>query len=67
MQVSREREQQVSNELALLNDELTRVRAVAARATAREMAGGGKDEGVVPITMHMEEVLCKGNNIQWCS
>ena len=51
-----EREAELADELALLNDELTRVRAVAARATVREIAGGAKDEGVVPIKMHLEEV-----------
>ena len=53
---SQEREAELADELALLNDELTRVRAVAARATVREVAGGAKDEGVVPIKMHLEEV-----------
>ncbi len=55
-QASQEREAELADELALLNDELTRVRAVAARATVREIAGGAKDEGVVPIKMHLEEV-----------
>lgn len=40
----------------MLNDELTRVRQVAARATVREIGGGAKDEGVVPVKMHLEEV-----------
>ncbi|BDA42075.1 probable microtubule-associated protein [Coccomyxa sp. Obi] len=56
LKASQEREAELADELALLNDELTRVRAVAARATVREIAGGAKDEGVVPIKMHLEEV-----------
>lgn len=40
----------------MLGEELTRVGAVAARATSREIAGGSKDEGVVPVGMHMEDV-----------
>ena len=43
-------------ELAVLGAELARVRAVAARATNREVAGGTKDEGVVPVGMHLDEV-----------
>lgn len=56
MQACQERELELTNELTVLGVELTRVRAVASRATAREMAGGTKDDGVVPITMHLEEV-----------
>ena len=29
--------------------------AVAARAAGREVQGGYKDEGVVPVAMHLEE------------
>ena len=39
----------------MLGAELARVRAVAARATSREIAGGCKDEGVVPVAMHLDE------------
>jgi hypothetical protein len=40
----------------VLTDELTRTSAVAARAAAREVVNGSKDEGVVPVTLHLEEV-----------
>ena len=40
----------------VLNDELNRVGAVAARAAAREVVNGSKDEGIVPVTQHLEEV-----------
>ena len=55
-QASEERGAALAEELAVLNAELTRVRAVAARATTREIAGGCKDEGVVPVAMHLDEV-----------
>ena len=44
----------------MLGAELARVRAVAARATSREVAGGTKDEGVVPVGMHLDEVCAAG-------
>ena len=44
--------------MAVLGAELARVRQVAGRATAREIANGSKDEGIVPMTMHLEEVCC---------
>ena len=40
----------------MLGAELARVRPVAARATMREIGNGSKDEGIVPMTMHLEEV-----------
>ncbi len=40
----------------VLTDELTSTSAVAARAAAREVVNGSKDEGVVPVTLHLEEV-----------
>ena len=57
-QASQEREAQLADELAVLGAELARVRQVAGRATAREIANGSKDEGIVPMTMHLEEVCC---------
>jgi len=54
-QAAEERGASLAAEAAVLGDELTRVGTVAARATTREMAGGCKDEGVVPVAMHMEE------------
>ncbi|CAL5219051.1 g811 [Coccomyxa viridis] len=56
LKVSQEREAQLTTELALLNAELSRIRPVAARATTREIGNGTKDEGIVPMTMHLEEV-----------
>lgn len=56
MQASQEREAKLANELAVLNTELARIRPVAARATSREIGNGFKDEGIVPMTMHLEEV-----------
>ena len=58
MQATQEREAQLANELAVLSAELVRVRHVAGRATAREIANGSKDEGIVPMKMHLEEVCC---------
>ena len=55
-QATQEREAQLADELAVLSGELARTRAVAARATAREVGNGTKDEGIVPMTMHLEEV-----------
>ncbi len=55
--MSQEREAQLTTELALLNAELSRIRPVAARATTREIGNGTKDEGIVPMTMHLEEVI----------
>lgn len=56
MQSAEERGAALAAEVGVLGEELTRVGAVAARATTREIAGGSKDEGVVPVGMHMEEV-----------
>ncbi|KAK9846430.1 hypothetical protein WJX81_003622 [Elliptochloris bilobata] len=56
LKAAEERGAALAAEVAVLSDELTRVGAVAARATTREIAGGSKDEGVVPVAMHMEEV-----------
>ena len=42
----------------MLGAELVRVRHVAGRATAREIGNGSKDEGIVPMKMHLEEVCC---------
>ena len=58
MQATQEREAQLAAELAVLSAELVRVRHVAGRATAREIANGSKDEGIVPMKMHLEEVCC---------
>ena len=55
-QAAQEREAQLADELAVLSGELARTRAVAARATAREVGNGTKDEGIVPMTMHLEDV-----------
>ena len=55
-QASQEREAQLVGELAVLSTELARIRPVAARATVREIGNGSKDEGIVPMTMHLEEV-----------
>ena len=54
-QAAEERGAALAAEAAVLGEELTRVGTVAARATTREMAGGCKDEGVVPVAMHVEE------------
>ncbi len=66
LQASEERGAELADELALLNDELTRVRAVAARATVREIAGGGKDDGVVPVKMHLEEASAPAEDTLSC-
>lgn len=60
MQANVDRCQELETETAVLTDELNRVGAVAARAAAREVVNGSKDEGVVPVTLHLEEVswLC---------
>ena len=58
VQATQEREAQLADELAVLSAELVRVRHVAGRATAREIANGSKDEGIVPMKMHLEEVCC---------
>lgn len=47
---------ELKTEAVVLSDELTRTSAVAARAAAREVGNGSKDEGVVPVTLHIEEV-----------
>lgn len=43
-------------ELKVVRDELIRTAAVAQRVAASETRGGNKDEGVVPVAMHLEEV-----------
>lgn len=53
---SQERCRELETEAVVLTDELTRTSAVAARAAAREVVNGSKDEGVVPVTLHLEEV-----------
>ena len=58
LQASQERCQELETEAAVLSDELARVAAVAARAAAREVVNGSKDEGVVPVSQHLEEVAC---------
>lgn len=57
MQAADERGAALAEEAGVLGGELTRVRAVAARATVREIAGGSKDGGVVPAHRHLEEVI----------
>ena len=47
----------------MLGEELTRVGAVAARATTREIASGSKDEGVVPVAMHLEEARAPASHM----
>ena len=56
VQVTQERCAELETEAVVLNDELTRTSAVAARAVAREVVNGSKDEGVVPVALHLEEV-----------
>ena len=56
MQAVQERCTELETEAVLLSDELTRTSAVAGRAAAREVVNGSKDEGVVPVTLHLEEV-----------
>lgn len=56
MQAVQERCTGLETEAVVLTDELTRTSAVAARAAAREVVNGSKDEGVVPVTLHIEEV-----------
>ena len=56
LQASQERCRELETEAVVLTDELTRTSAVAARAAAREVVNGSKDEGVVPVTLHLEEV-----------
>lgn len=56
VQAVQERCAELETEAAVLSEELTRTSAVAARATAREVVNGSKDEGVVPVTLHIEEV-----------
>ena len=56
-QASQEREAQLASELAVLGAELARIRPVAARATAREIGSGSKDEGIIPMAMHLEEAI----------
>lgn len=46
---------ELQQEITILNEQLTRTGAVAARAAGREVQGGYKDEGVVPVAMHLEE------------
>ena len=40
----------------MLREELSRVSVVAARATNREISGGIKEAGVIPIPLYLEEV-----------
>lgn len=56
MQTAQERCAELETEAVVLSDELTRTSAVAARAAGREVLNGSKDEGVVPVTLHIEEV-----------
>jgi len=56
LQATQERCRELETEAVVLTDELTRTSAVAARAAAREVVNGSKDEGVVPVTLHLEEV-----------
>jgi len=56
LQATQERCRELGTEAVVLTDELTRTSAVAARAAAREVVNGSKDEGVVPVTLHLEEV-----------
>ena len=56
LQACLERCAELESEAVVLSDELTRTSAVAARAAAREVVNGSKDEGVVPVTLHLEEV-----------
>ena len=55
-QASEERAAKLATELATVRDELARVSAVAARATVREVGSGSKNEGIIPIVRHLEEV-----------
>ena len=56
LQASEENAGELSRELDLRKDELTRVSRVAGRAVNREIQGGIKDDGVVPFGMHRNEV-----------
>ena len=56
MQAVQERCAELETESAVLSEELTRTSAVAARAAGREVVNGSKDEGVVPVALHIEEV-----------
>ncbi|KAK9798216.1 hypothetical protein WJX73_007655 [Symbiochloris irregularis] len=56
LKVSREAEAQLMEELLVQRDELTRVSKVAARATSREIRGGIKDAGTIPVPQYLEEV-----------
>lgn len=56
LQATQERCRELETEAVVLTDELTRTSAVAARAAAREVVSGSKDEGMVPVTLHLEEV-----------
>lgn len=56
MQATQERCAELETEAVVLSDELTRTSAVAARAAGREVVSGSKDEGVVPVALHLEEV-----------
>ena len=55
MQASQRSAKDVASELELRESELTRVAAVASRASVRE-ANSIKDEGMVPFALHKEEV-----------
>lgn len=56
LKTAQERCAELETEAVVLSDELTRTSAVAARAAGREVLNGSKDEGVVPVTLHIEEV-----------
>ncbi|KAK9819661.1 hypothetical protein WJX72_000877 [[Myrmecia] bisecta] len=47
---------ELREEVGLLSDQLARTSAVAARVASSEVRNGAKDVGVVPVTMHLEEV-----------
>lgn len=56
MQAVQDRCTELEKEAVVLTDELTRTSAVAARAAAREVMNGSKDDGIMPVTLHIEEV-----------
>lgn len=56
LQASQEEGQRLQQEVSTLQEELTRVRTVASRATSREVAGGSKEAGVIPVPVYLEEV-----------
>ncbi len=62
-QAAEERGAALAAEVGVLGEELMRVGAVAARATTREIAGGSKDDGVVPVAMHLEEARAPASHM----